>query len=151
MNRYAQITNCAISPQLQANMTRIPELLELSDADAKDVAYTHRDIKPEEIDLEWIQKMVNRLFTELEKQLKSVEKFAASAEPVQTAKFFKNAQTIKSMQFTLASLFKLKTQVDGVLAIKTTRKPREAREKIAKQLAGQVERNPKASVSGKVE
>ncbi len=132
-------------------MNRTPGPLEQSDAEAEAVAYTLRDIKPEDIDLEWIQQMVNRLFNELEKQLKSVEKFAASAKPPETAKFFKNAQTINTMQTILARLFNLKTQVDGALAIKTARKPKDTREKIAKQLIGELERSRKTGVSGKAE
>jgi hypothetical protein len=132
-------------------MTRTPEPLELSEAEAIDVAYTLRDIKPEDIVLEWIHKMVNRLFKELKRQLKSVEKFSAAANPEQTEKYLKNARTIHSMQSSLSKLVELKVKIDGIRATKAVRKPKETRERIAKQLVGQVERSAKASISGKTE
>jgi len=57
-------------------MTRTPHTLELSEAEAQDVAYTLRDIKPEDIDSQWIDEMVHRLFKQLERELKQVEKFS---------------------------------------------------------------------------
>jgi len=58
-----------------------PGKLEQSEAEANDVAYTLREIKPEDLDIEWIAKMLNRLLKELERQLKAVENSEASAKP----------------------------------------------------------------------
>ena len=146
MNRVGQITNCAISQQLHPKMTRTAETLELSEAEANDVAYTLREIKPEDIDMEWINTMVNRLSRQLEKQLKSVEKYSAAAKPLEVERFLKNARTLSTIQKTLAELIDTKIQSDAIRATKAARKPKDVRKKLAKQISGEPQQGGEAKL-----
>ena len=89
-------------------MNRTPEPLVMSDAEAQDVAYTLRDIKPEDIDSDWIDNMVHRLFTELEKQLSHVEKF--STDDKASARSVKNARALETLQRTMSQLTRMEAE-----------------------------------------
>ncbi len=89
-------------------MTRTPEPLTQSDAEADDVAHTLRDIKPEDIDSEWIDNMVRRLFKELERQLSHVEKF--STDDKASVRSGKNARTLETLQRTMSQLTRMEAE-----------------------------------------
>jgi hypothetical protein len=89
-------------------MTRTPEPLELSEAEAIDVAYTLRDLKPEDIDSDWIDDMVHRLFRQLERQLEHIEKF--SNDDKASARSTKNARTLETLQRTMSQLTRMEAE-----------------------------------------
>ena len=116
-------------------MSRIPGPLQMSDAEADEVASTLREIKPEDIDSKWIDEMVHKLFRQLKTQLKAVETFAGTAKPAEIARFNKNAETLQKFQRTLKELIILEMQRDNARATKAARKPKDVREKLAQQLS----------------
>jgi hypothetical protein len=129
-------------------MNRTPGPLEQSDAEAKDVAATLHEVKPEDIDSKWIDTMVHKLFRELEKQLKAVETFAGTAKAGEIARFNKNADTLQKIQRTIKELIVMETQRDNARATKATRKPSDVREKLAQQLSEVVERRGQKRLPG---
>ena len=101
--------------------------LEQSEAEANDVAYTLREIKPEDLDIEWIAKMLNRLLKELERQLKAVENSEASAKPEAADLRYKNARTLSTLRSTFADALRLKGDLDVKLKSASKKKPGEHR------------------------
>jgi|KBSMisStandDraft_5_1062788.scaffolds.fasta_scaffold188393_3 hypothetical protein len=104
-----------------------PGKLEQSEAEANDVAYTLREIKPEDLDIEWIAKMLNRLLKELERQLKAVENSEASAKPEAADLRYKNARTLSTLRSTFADALRLKGDLDAKLKSASKKKPGEHR------------------------
>src|ERR1700751_2514461 len=94
-------------------MPMTPRKLEQSEEEKQDVAYTLRVIKPDDINLEWIGTMVNRLLKELERQLKAVETSVASAKPEAVDERFKNARTLSTLRATFADALRLKADFDA--------------------------------------
>ena len=127
----------------------IPEALNLSEAEAEDVAYTLRDLKPEDIDMKWISNMVHRLLKELEKQLKAVEKFAGSAQPHEVERHFKNARTLNTLRQTFAEAVKLKSDCDAKLKPSDEMKRGERRAALQRKFDQVVERELASGILSK--
>jgi hypothetical protein len=124
-----------------------PDKLKQSEAEAKDVAYTLRVLKPEDINLEWIGEMVHRLLIALERQLKSVEGSTTSDETA--TRQYKNARTLDTLRHTFAEAIKLKADCDAKLISDGKKKPGEHRAALQRKFDQIFERERANRISAK--
>jgi hypothetical protein len=108
LNRQGRITKYPISPKIHP-MTRTP-------SPRADGALTLDDlralgIRPEDVDEQWMDEMVKRLFHELRRQLSQLETAKAIKDtPVEAGRRATNVRTLVSLERTLERLARLEQQ-----------------------------------------
>ena len=115
-------------------MSRIPEPLEMSDAEADEVASTLREIKPEDIDSEWLDDMVHRLFRELKRQLEAVEESAVSKLMNEAPSRHANARTLDTLQRTLERISRMEAERTAKRVARSVKDAEEARASLQRKL-----------------
>lgn len=110
-------------------ITNLPEARRREPVPASPLAY---GVKPEEIDSQWMDHMVNRLFKELNRQMCQLEnlKEGLSTGPDRAA----NARTLSSLERTLERLARLEREREALREKKVAKKHDEVRDALVRRL-----------------